>query len=72
MFLLTDQLRVADFDTQIAAGNHYRVGGANHVVQSVFAGDRLSTFDFRTDNAFAAGLAQELTRLVQIFATTRE
>ena len=71
-FLNTHQLRVADFHTQVATRNHHHVRGKDHVVHSILIANGFRTLNFGDDFGIAACITRQTTRIVQIFAATRE
>ncbi|MND78176.1 hypothetical protein D3C80_698850 [compost metagenome] len=72
LFLDTDQLRVADFDAQIATGNHHYIGGQNDVIHGFVAADGFGTLNLGNDLGVTASIARQTAGIVQIFAGARE
>ena len=71
-FLDAHQLRIADFDAKVTAGNHHHIGGEDHVVHGVLIADGFRTLDFGDDFRITAGIARQATGVVQVFAAARE
>ena len=67
-----DQLRIADFHAEVAAGHHDNVGGEDHVIHRVLIAYRFRALDFGDDFGIAAGIARQATSVVQVFAAARE
>ena len=63
------QLRVSHLNAEVAARDHYDVGGVDDAQQ---ISDRFMTLDLRHDPGLTAGFADELARLLDIGGITRE
>ena len=72
-FLLNaDQFRIADFDAEVATGNHHHVGGQNNVVHRFVGANRFGALNLGHDLGVAARIARQAAGIVQVFTGTRE
>ena len=71
-FLDTNQLRIADFHTQIAAGHHHHVRSQDHIVHGVLIANGFRAFNLGNDFGITACITGQTACIVQIFATAWE
>ncbi|MNC62059.1 hypothetical protein D3C75_1120430 [compost metagenome] len=68
----TDQLRITDFNTQVATSNHDYVGGQDNIVHRGFAANGFCTFDFSNNLRVTTCITRQTASVVNVFTTARE
>ena len=71
-FLDADQLRIADFHTEVTTGDHHHIGCENDFIHHLIGGDRFGAFDFGDNHCLTTGVTGETAGIVQIFRAARE